>query len=327
MDDSISRRSMLLRVICFLAIFGILLSAASYLLTPRTIVRDNFWSEKNARGFLAEPDNTLDILAFGHSSLYAGFAPPELWNAYGFTSYAASQPYQSLQQTYDLLKEALEYQKPRLVILETDAFIDSVWDIKEVDNMVHGSVEKLFPAVKYHNRWKRLNWGRLTQSPDFDRFSAAKGYRPSSHVGKVSKKAPPKSEAVGIPLTTTFYLNKILSLCKENRIQVLLVQMPITSWTDAYHDAVADLADKHGIGFIDFKTDSSLIQLDWGQDFRDSGRHMNDRGSKKATLYLGQYIKEHYALADHRGDKRFAHWDQDYKTYLTEKKSGKSKYS
>lgn len=316
---------MLLRVFCFIAILAVLLSGLSYFLTPRTIVRDNFWSEKNARGFLAEPDHSLDILGLGHSSLYAGFSPLELWNAYGYTSYAASQPHQSVQQSYELLKEALEHQTPKLVILETDMFIDGIWDLKEADTLVDRTLQNLFPILKYHNQWKSLDWNQLTQEPEYDRYSPDKGYRPSSRVGRFQQKLINHKKTTPVPLFTTLYLNKILSLCEQNEAQVLMVQMPISSWTAANHKAVAEIATARNIPFIDFKQDSDLINVDWHKDFRDSGRHLNDTGSKKATLYLGQFIKEHYALTDHRKDKRFSRWDQDYQAFLKEKKSGKPK--
>lgn len=325
MEQPISRRSMLLRVFCFIAILGVLLSGLSYFLTPKTIVRDNFWSEKNARGFLAEPDHSLDIIGLGHSSLYAGFSPLELWNAYGYTSYAASQPHQSVQQSYELLKEAFAHQTPKLVILETDMFIDGIWDLKEADTLVDHTLQNLFPVLKYHNRWKSLDWGQLAQPPEYDRYSPDKGYRPSSRVGRYRPKSIKDKKTAPIPLITTMYLNKILSLCEQNQAQVLMVQMPINSWTEADHKAVADIASARDIPFIDFKQNSDLIKVDWHKDFRDSGRHLNDRGAKKTTLYLGEFIKEHYALTDHRKDKRFAQWDQDYQAFLKGKKAEKSK--
>ena len=38
---------------------------------------------------------------------------------------------------------------------------------------------------------------------------------------------------------------------------------------------------------------------------------MNYHGCMKVTAYLGEYLKEHTDLVDHRGDEAYRDWDEE----------------
>ena len=63
--------------------------------------------------------NTLDVLCMGSSHGYSSFQPNTLWNEYGLTSYVMCSQRQTMASTYYLLQEALKYQKPRVLLLES----------------------------------------------------------------------------------------------------------------------------------------------------------------------------------------------------------------
>ena len=81
------------------------------------------------------------------------------------------------------------------------------------------------------------------------------------------------------------------------------------------HNAVKDYADKNGIPFLDLNIDRDRFGFDWKTDTRDGGNHLNNRGARKATLFIGKYINENYSLSDHRRDEAFKVWDMDYREY------------
>ena len=39
------------------------------------------------RGYVAEKDHTIEIVALGNSDLYSGFIPMELYQQYGYTAF------------------------------------------------------------------------------------------------------------------------------------------------------------------------------------------------------------------------------------------------
>ena len=82
------------KILVFLLILIGLLQGASWLVRPRdTVAQARTRSEESLRVF-EEPEQSLDVLFFGHSGLYSAISPMELYKEYGFTSYDCSQPLQ-----------------------------------------------------------------------------------------------------------------------------------------------------------------------------------------------------------------------------------------
>ena len=63
--------------------------------------------------------DSLDVLFLGSSHLYYGVQPNVLWREYGIAAYDMGSAEQTVASSYFLLKEALAYQKPEVVVLET----------------------------------------------------------------------------------------------------------------------------------------------------------------------------------------------------------------
>ena len=63
--------------------------------------------------------DSLDVLLLGSSHLYYGVQPNVLWREYGIAAYDMGSAEQTVASSYFLLKEALAYQKPEVVVLET----------------------------------------------------------------------------------------------------------------------------------------------------------------------------------------------------------------
>ena len=57
------------------------------------------------------------------------------------------------------------------------------------------------------------------------------------------------------------------------------------------------------------------LNIDWENDTRDKGDHLNFYGTQKATAYLGRYLKEHYSLPDHREDADYSKWNDALARY------------
>lgn len=61
--------------------------------------------------------------------------------------------------------------------------------------------------------------------------------------------------------------------------------------------------------------DRARFDFDWKTDTRDGGNHLNSRGARKCTMFLGDYLSRNYELTDRRTDKSFSLWNKDYEEY------------
>ena len=70
---------------------------------------DNFYNERR---------DSIDVLCLGSSHMFVNINPKTLWEQFGIASYDLGGSAQPLWNTYFYLKEALEYQKPKVVVLD-----------------------------------------------------------------------------------------------------------------------------------------------------------------------------------------------------------------
>ena len=93
---------------------ALLLFAAELVRPPRTDYGSTW------RAYLAEPENSLDVLYLGSSLAYCDFDPVEVYRHSGLTGCVVSGSAQTMPLTYWYLRQALETQRPQAVVLEGD---------------------------------------------------------------------------------------------------------------------------------------------------------------------------------------------------------------
>ena len=280
-----------------------------------------------------QQEEDFDVLFMGTSHVVNGIFPMELWEDQGMISYNMAGHMNRIPVTYWALKSALDETTPSLVV------IDCFWlglDEKNAairPQRAHATLDVLPFSVKkaqmildlfedpdvrmsylwdfsiYHDRWNEL--GKEDFSP---KVSLEKGAE--SRIGVVAERAIPLIDktqvfdgySVGIE-----YLEKAIEMCQERDIDVLLVYLPFMSTETDQMEAnrVPDIAERYGIGYIDFL---DLNVVDYGTDFYDV-EHLNPSGARKVTSFLGQYIKEHYHIPDRRGDPDYTDWYTSYEAY------------
>lgn len=98
-------------------------------------------------GFLRNEKNTADVLFWGSSHAASFFIPQELYNSFGITSYNLGCDQQNLLTSYFWLKEALNYQKPKAVIL--DCYMLFTYNAEEALNTAESCTRKAFDYMKW----------------------------------------------------------------------------------------------------------------------------------------------------------------------------------
>jgi hypothetical protein len=273
-------------------------------------------------GILKEPKNTIDYLAIGDSECTTSIIPMELWKEYGYAGYNSGVPGQRLKDTYYMLEKLLKDQSPRVILMETNAFYRYYQNAQALQNYADETAEEIFPVYKYHNSWKLFHFYMLKdmkKEPKNTRINPMKGYhynvvvRPY-HNGSYIQKTVKIEKIQDQPL---FYLNKIIAQCKEKNIQLIFYSAPSPlCWTYAKHNAAATVAHKNGLTYLDLNLKNDVLDINWLKDTRDQGNHVNFRGAKKVTNYIGTYLSEHSNLTDHREDKRYRSWNKALNKYL-----------
>lgn len=342
MAVKIGRRAV--KCIAFSIVFLLLLQGASMVLVPRNDKAEDSTLNTVVFGYLGEPDHTLDVVMVGNSDLNNGISPVAMYRQYGITSFASGQPRQNPLTAWLRVKEALARQSPRVLVLEVDAmyrnpnmhknhwkmFVDKVkafprqvygYSDTFMNNAVGTGVGYLFAGVKYHSRWKELTRDDFTDIRRKFYHYVGKGYLIHTmtvpyqggfdYMEPGGRDEPLSEEALRC-------LHKVMELCNERGIQLMLLEMPsASSWSYEKHQAVSEFARQNGLPFLDLNVEAQQgrMAFDWTKHSKDGGDHLNLFGAEIATAYLGAYLKEHYDLPDRRQDPDYAFWKEDAAYY------------
>lgn len=291
--------------------------------------------------FYSIEENQIDVLFLGSSHGYASVQPNELWHEYGIPSYSMCSHGQSVASSYYLLKEALKYQKPKVVFLETYTFCDNKKHRGEAyarmafDGMRLGEVKKemvddffakvpftekftyYIPFIKYHSRWTEL------KNSDFHSKPYLKGTLPSKRIHPNEDPGLPDGHSK-LGETACDYFKKIVKLCEDNDIKLTLYAAPfgvkgdyeVYCYRQGINNTLEDwLKENWGdeIPFLYYQK-TGKAEIDFSTDFRDT-HHMNSYGASKITHCIGEFLQQ-YDMADYREDKAYASWNTDYEMYL-----------
>ena len=286
--------------------------------TPKDISNSGGPLYYRGMGFMSEPNNSIDVMIYGNSDVYSGFVPAKLFEKYGLTSYASGRANQTVGETVTLLKKTLETQKPKLVILETDCFFTNEKRVK----MDSGNI--LLAPFIYHSRWKEIKMDDFVTIPNRKEINDFnKGFLPSKLNVKANEYGDYMTDRGEKPASIAKKnrddIGEFIKTCRDNKVKVMFLELPSpSSWNYSKHKAVANIAEKHKVMFLDLNMPTSEYCVNMLMDFRDKGNHMNTVGASRATEYIGSYIKTLYSksmFTDKRNDENFKGWNDVVKRY------------
>lgn len=274
--------------------------------------------------FYKEKSGSIDVICLGSSHTFININTKTLWEEFGISSFDLAGSVQAFWNSYYFLKEALLYQKPKLVILDVyraledreyvdhSRIIKNTFGISSFNNRV-SAIWKSAPKSQrihywlayptYHRRYAEISKADFHPN-DLRVYSKGFGLSTKTtaldtpQIGTSSKSSP-------LFKKTEEYLLKIIELCKEYHIPLLLCVTPYAGDNmndESFYTTVQDIAQENGISFINFNHHYVQMALDFSCDAADAD-HLNYKGNEKFSRYLGQYIKKYYNLPDHRGEE------------------------
>lgn len=324
------------KIILVLLVFCLLLSAVTILLQPKymtDLVEGSMLSQyyREAGGH--------DVIFIGDCEVYANFTPMELYRQQGITAYVRGSSQQLIWQSYYILKETLEYEIPKAVVLNVNAMrysepvseafhrltIDKMrWSDEKVGIIRASMTEEenfwsyVFPILRYHSRFDELT------KEDFQYFLKTKDNTWNGHL--VNQNVLPVETLPTKRVLADYrfgdicydYLEKIRLLCEDNGVELILIKAPSVYpyWYEEYDAQIQEYADEHGLAFYNFLDHVEEIGIDYQLDTYDGGLHLNLAGAEKLSVFFADILAEKHGIPDHRQDPDIAaEYDEKLQAY------------
>lgn len=310
-----SNKTGLVKSAIFLSGLFLLLMLLSYAVRPQDNDVYNLSNyTRTLESVRCEKKNTIDVVFAGDSEASDGFSPLQFWGEQGISSFNISNPAQILPDSYALLVQVIKEQNIKVLVLETSClYLKS--EIYSDDPWL-AAAEKAFPIIHYHQVYrllkpKSVSFQNIQKTDTLKGFWLKTGVRP--YEGTPEYMGSESMPAEHFQSSTYSMLDKLMEVCRDNQIEVVLVSMPApVYWNYGKHNGVKEWAEQENLTYIDLNLMNDELQMDWSQDTADGGNHLSFTGTVKVCSWLAGYLKESYELTDHRGDPLYNSWEDAY---------------
>lgn len=326
-----AKAKLFIKFISFVLVTCLCVGVVNEWLKPKYYYNDVWPSTNTFKDFYNLEKNSVDVLFFGSSHVVSSLNPQVIYDTYGITSYNLGSEQQSLVVSYYWLREALKYQSPKAVVIDTymihkfsDSYIYNDMNCSEaavrkaMDNMrlsplkweaaqtiaktdpTQDSLSYIFPNIRYHSRWTSLGEDDFTQTSMVDHggikgFTVMDGSDPNlEYTPFRAEDAENVNSDIMMEPSKTF-LGKTIDLCREKGIQVILINIPCAESIERYR-STKDFADSYGVPYYDFNEASLYYEIGYDAS-EDLLSHPNYRGAEKISLYIGKLLSEEYGIA------------------------------
>lgn len=339
-----------LRVVIFSIVASVIILYVNNLFHPKAYYIHDWPTTNTFEDFYALEKDSVDVLMFGSSHVVSALNPLTMYYYNGIASYNMGSEQQSTLVTYYWLKEALKYQSPKVVILDTYTFykyndfyiyndmnctepavrtaMDSMrisplkWqaaqDIVRYDP-TQDALSYLLLNIRYHTRWTELKENDYIED-EMAKHGGMKGYtlitgnnpEYGSYVPFSAAYAETVEPDEMVPIAQE-YLDKIVDLCNEEGIQLIFVTTPYAENPARYKSNKA-YADAKGIPYYDFDEEViyNSIGYNAAEDLMD---HLNYKGAEKVSIYLANLLANEYGITS-RDDESYVKAAQLYECKL-----------
>lgn len=299
-------------IILFLLFWAVLIPAVlriSYVLREKegTNIQDNFKQLER---------DSVDMVFIGSSHQFCTINPDLLYEEYGINSFMLATSAQTIPMSYYAAMEAIELQHPKAIVLEalyctndfrtvtpemSHTFFDgmprcearklAIEDLIEPEEQIYYYLN----LGRYHTRWKDLTEKDFMSNLDSPRG----GYY--SEETKYNWQIPviSKDEKEPMPEEMLKYLDMLVELCKDNKVELIMYVAPFNSLYDEENTRedlfrrqrifnwLEDYTEEKGIRYYNLFYEIPEMNLDGMTDYKDS-QHFNCYGQEKVTRYMAE---------------------------------------
>lgn len=291
------------------------------MLTP--IFRPN--DAPNPLAFNSIPKDSMDIIILGSSHAQYSMNPGIINKESGYYSYVLGSGCQPVMMSYHFLKEALKTQKPEVVAMDIFTFLPAQ-SVCYADGMFYNAIQQMTGINKldaaYHIDNKDIRYDYM-----FDLRITHGRWKENSFVFKLNKNTnvktnmgyifmapkdlefrhliPFERENINITLKEKDlrYFKKIVDLCEEENIRLILFKAPFTIDQQNYDSLqkVWDYANAKGIEYIDYLEIAE--EIGWATGMDGDTWHNTSWGAEKVSRYFANYIKGNNYIKNHRDNE------------------------
>lgn len=272
------------------------------LLTPNRREYGAAWGS-----FLAEENNTIDVMFFGSSVVYCDVAPAVYYDNCGLTAYVNAGPEQTMPITLDYIRESLRTQSPKAIFVECSGLCfkkyqdhtkgnitQMPWGLPRLDATFRAAEPELregllFPLTFYHDRWDILTEeDYVPDAPD-----PLAGF---TWMGEYGEEDPEDGEEI-TPSAENWErnlqsLDKICALCRRKGIELVLFRAAGKRLRDAdWQQVQARYADQANVQTLDCWAYTDEIGANVPEDYYDF-LHYNAAGAEKFSRFLAGWTQE-----------------------------------
>lgn len=315
-----------IRSAVFLSLLVSSLLAINKVLIPKFTLKNSLWPTTSTYlQFYDMEKNSIDVLFIGSSVVVNAFIPQEIYNEYGIRSYNLGSEQQSIYLSYYWLKEALRFQSPKAVVLDLrfmwnyhpENAINTVESLtrKCLDPMKWSYVKReavhnvcglddsqselsyYLTNIRFHSRWSSIqeydiNYEMIDTSP-------LKGYSPTTDKGPDSYDTYEQNDTSATMEFTPLmqeYLDRIVTLCKENNISLILIDLPGNAMDDAINNTHTAYAERNGIEYYNLCSTEHFNQIGAILPEENVIEHENIWGAIKTSRYIGTILRDQYGI-------------------------------
>ncbi len=300
-----------------------------------SIMAANYDGNQALYGLYHMDENTVDVMFYGSSHIYAGVNTVGLWDEYGIAGFDLAGTMQTLWNSYYNMEESLKYQTPKVMVVDLyGALIEEEYStstnvIKNASNMKFSinKVRNIWASVSpddfltyllsyplTHGSYRTLGKGNYIRTTNQIGGEWYKGFKPSYGVTKYDS-LPQVKEQIEMREPTqknVKYLEKMVQLTKEKGIQLVFIVVPyagVEQEDEAIYLWIKNFAMENDILFLDGNCCYEEMKFDALTDFAEAS-HLNYNGACKFTDYLGEWLKMNCSIEDRRGDARYNSWKE-----------------
>ena len=328
------------RALLFICLFCLLFIFLSILLAASGGSSEDGMESRITRAYRGEDPDSLDVIFAGNSDMYRGISPVDLYHDTGITSAVAGRPGNTLAEISKDMDDILRYQKPRVLVLETDCMFSdrnpghksgsrkekpSLFGrfksaVDNADSAITTAINYYFPLIKYHDRWKSLSLSSLFSSDhgfySFRNKGMAYSAKVSPYNGGTSYMEQGSGKKRSLDGKDEACFDEILQKCIDNDIRLVLMTVPsANTWNRGKSEAVKALAVRHGLCYYDYNVDFP-DGFDWTLHTTDGGNHLNYAGAVKVTSDFAVKLTHELGMKKSSLTSQQAErWQKDYEAF------------